>query len=91
MLLHPLDEDIEKFKKKHSELQKSMNEYKNTSDIAFHDFLEQVAKMDFENYIKCIRSSLSAPKFFLKRNPNEMRINLYNKTILLCWKANLDN
>ena len=90
LLLHPLNEDIEKYKKKHSELQKSMNEYKNVSDISFDEFLEQVAKMDLENYIKCIRSTLSAPKIFLKRNPNEMRINLFNKTILLGWKANLD-
>ena len=67
-----------------------MNEYKNVSDISFDEFLEQVAKMDLENYIKCIRSTLSAPKIFLKRNPNEMRINLFNKTILLGWKANLD-
>ena len=65
MLLHPLDEDIEKYKKKHSELQKSMNEYKDVSEMAFDDFLEQVAKMDLENYIKCIRSSSQcSPKFF---------------------------
>ena len=90
MLLYPLDEDIEKYKKKHLELQKSMNDYKDLSEMAFDDFLEQVAKMDLEEYIKCIRSSLRAPKIFLKRNPNEMRINLFNKTILLGWKANLD-
>ena len=86
LLLHPLNEDIEKYKKKHSELQKSMNEYKNVSDISFDEFLEQVAKMDLENYIKCIRSTLSAPKIFLKRNPNEMRINLFNKTIFLAGR-----
>ena len=90
LLLHPLDEDVEKYKKQHSELQKTMNEYKNVTDITFDEFLEQVAKMSFENYIKCIRSSLRAPKIFLKRNPNEMRVNLFNKTILLGWKANLD-
>ena len=50
----------------------------------------QVAKMDFEDYNMCIRSSLSAPKIFLKRNPNEIRINLFNKIIFLGWKANLD-
>ena len=38
----------------------------------------------------CIRSSLNAPKVFLKRVPNEMRINLFNRKILLAWKANLD-
>ena len=83
MLLHPLDEDIEKYKTKHSELQKSMNEYKEVTDIAFDEFLKQVAKMDLENYVKRIRSSLSAPNIYLKRNPNEMRITLFNKTILL--------
>ena len=90
LLLHPLDEDVEKYKKQYSELQKTMNEYKNVTDITFDEFLEQVAKMNLENYIKCIRSSLRAPKIFLKRNPNEMRVNLFNKTILLGWKANLD-
>ena len=46
--------------------------------------------MDFDEYIKCIRSSLKAPKVFLKRKPNKMRINLFNGKILLAWKANLD-
>ena len=46
--------------------------------------------MEFEEYIKCIRSSLNAPKVFLKRKPNEMRINLFNGKILLAWKPNLD-
>ena len=44
----------------------------------------------FEDYIKCIRRSLNAPKVFLKREPNKMRINLFNGKILLAWKANLD-
>ena len=46
--------------------------------------------MEFEEYIKCIKSSLNAPKVFLKRTPNEMRINLFNGKILLAWEANLD-
>ena len=32
---------------------------------------------------------LNAPKVFLKQAPNEMRINLFNGSILLAWKANL--
>ena len=43
-----------------------------------------------EDYIRCIERSLNAPKVFLKRKPNEMRINLFNGKILLAWKANLD-
>ena len=46
--------------------------------------------MNFEDYIRCIKSSLNVPKVFLKRKPNEMRINLFNGKILLTWKANLD-
>ena len=67
-----------------------MNEYKDSVDMTFEDFLEKVAKMNFEDYIRCIKSSLNAPKVFLKRKPNEMSINLFNGNILLGWKANLD-
>ena len=69
MLLYPLAEDVEKYKKKTKELQKVMNEYKDTVDMAFEEFLEKVAKMNFEDYIRCIKSSLNIPKVFLKRKP----------------------
>ena len=88
-LLYPLEEEVDQFKKKYSELQRAMNENKD-NDVSFAEFLETVAKMTFEDYIKCIRSSLNAPKVFLKRAPNEMRVNLFNVKILLAWKANLD-
>ena len=89
MLLYPLEEEVEMFKKKYTDLQRAMNEAKD-NEVTFAEFLERVAKMNFEDYIKCIRSSLSAPKIFLKREPNEMRINLFNGKIILAWKANLD-
>ena len=90
MLLYPLEEDVDKFKQKNTELLKAMNEYKDNVDMTFEEFLENVAKMDFDHYIKCIRSSLKAPKVFLKRKTKDMRINLFNEGILLAWKANLD-
>ena len=77
---------MEKYKK----LQKVMNEYKDTVDMKLEEFLENVAKMNFEDYIRCIKSSLNAPKVFLKRKPNETKINLFNGKILVAWKANLD-
>ena len=89
MLLYPLEEEVDHFRKKYTELQKAMNENKD-NDVSFVEFLETVAKMTFEDYVKCIRSSLNAPKVFLKRAPNEMRVNLFNVKILLAWKANLD-
>ena len=90
MLLYPLEENIDKYKKKNVELQKSMNECKEDEDMPFEEFLEKIAKMNFEDYICCIRSSLKAPKVFLKRKMKEMRINPFNENILIAWKANLD-
>ena len=90
MLLYPLEEEVEKYRTKYSLLQKVMNECKDTEGMSFDEFLEEVAKMEFDEYVKCIRSSLKAPKVFLDRKPNEMRINLFNGKILLAWKANLD-
>ena len=58
--------------------------------MPFDEFLEKNARMDFEDYICCIRSSLKAPMVFLKRKVKEMRINPFNENILLSWKANLD-
>ena len=37
-----------------------------------------------------IRSSLNAATVFLKRNPNELRINNYNAACLSAWRANMD-
>ena len=88
MFLYPLEEDVETFKK-YTYLQKAMNENKD-NEVTFAEFLERVAKMNFEDYFKRIRSSFNAPKIFLKQEPNEMRINLLNGKILLACKANLD-
>ena len=90
MLLHPLEENVDKYKKKNAELQKAMNECNENEDMSFEEFLENIAKMDFEDYISCIRSSLKAPKVFLKRKTKEMRINPFNESTLVAWKANLD-
>ena len=77
-------------KRKNTELQKEMNVSKDDVVMIFDEFLENIAKMDFDDYICCIRSSMKAPKVFLKRKANEMRINLFNENILLAWKASLD-
>ena len=76
MLLYPLEEEVDKYKNMNTELQKAMNEYKNNVDMTFEEFLENIAKMDFDDYILCIRSSLKAPKVLLKRKTKEMRTKL---------------
>ena len=43
-----------------------------------------------EEYIKAIKNSLDAPKIFLKRDPGEIRVNPYIKSLLDAWRANDD-
>ena len=38
MLLYPLEEDVDKYKKKSTELLKAMNEYKGNVDMTFEEF-----------------------------------------------------
>ena len=48
MLLHPLVENFDKYKKKNAELRKAMNECNENEDNSFEKFLEKIAKMDFK-------------------------------------------
>ena len=48
MLLYPLEENVDKYKKRNVELQKAMNECKETEDMTFEEFLQNIAKMDFD-------------------------------------------
>ena len=57
-----------------------MNVYKDNVDMTFEEFLENIAKMDFDDYILCIRSSLKAPKVFLKTK------NKGNEDKLVLWE-----
>lgn len=47
-------------------------------------------QINLERYIHALRSSLNQEKFFLKRKPNEVRINAFNSELLKSWQANLD-
>ena len=90
VLLEPLDVDVDKYKKKYDKIQDNMNKYKDGMNFSFEQFLTKVAEMSEEEYIKCIRSSINGPKVFLKRQPSEIRINLYNEQLLCAWNANID-
>ncbi|CAF1551328.1 unnamed protein product [Adineta steineri] len=46
--------------------------------------------MNEEQYIKMIRAGLKKAKVFLKRAPNEIRINAYNPMIMSLHRANMD-
>lgn len=59
------------------------------SDLSFEEFLLKL-EMNFETYKLALRSSLKQPRIFVRRRLNEIRINLYNPTLLECWLANMD-
>ncbi|XP_060573123.1 uncharacterized protein LOC132731041 [Ruditapes philippinarum] len=90
MVLFPLENDKDKYLKQYAKIQKRMNDQKHGYNMSFEKFLSDIAQMNEDDYIKCIRSSLNSPKVFLKRNPSEIRVNLYNDVVLKAWKANTD-
>lgn len=57
--------------------------------ITFDDFLIEL-KITEERYINAIRSSLKTATVFLKREPSEIRVNAYNKSLCFAWRANMD-
>lgn len=90
MVLDPLEEDKDKYEELYKQLQKVMNDEMDGYEMSFNEFLTNIVKMSETDYIKCIRSSLSFSKIFLKRTPKDIRINLYNKSVLKAWKASID-
>ena len=93
-ILYPLDNDTSPAVAKSSkELWKStknkLNDFKEGKDITFDELLLELDVSE-RQYILAIRSSLNSPTIFLKRSPNELRINNYNPTCLRAWRANMD-
>ena len=66
-----------------------LDNIKEGEDVSFDELLLKL-KVPEENYLLAIRSSINTPTVFLKRNPNELRINNYNPACLSAWRANMD-
>ena len=62
---------------------------KEGEDISFDQSLFELSLTE-ENYVLAVSSSLHATAVFLKRNPNEPRINNHNPACLSAWRANMD-
>ena len=89
-ILYPLDSDIPQHEmKRHKEnwktIQKQLNDLKEGELVTFNELL-----VTENNYRLAIRSTLNAPTIFLKREPNELRIDNYNPACLKAWRANMD-
>ena len=70
-------------------MKNKLNDFKEGKDITFDELLQELDVSE-RQYILAIRSSLNSPTIFLKRSPNELRINNYNPTCLRAWRANMD-
>jgi hypothetical protein len=98
MILETFGDDEKLTKKEREDISKNrenvIKELDKTSkdadnSLTFEEFLKHV-NMNEEEYIKMIRAELKKAKIFLKRAPNEIRINAYNPIIMSLHKANMD-
>ena len=93
-ILYPLEDNtspilVKSSKELWKKIKNTLNDLKEGKDISFDELLKEFDVSE-RQYIFAIRSSLNCPTIFLKRNPNELRINNYNPTCLLALRANMD-
>ena len=82
--------EIRKHKDMWKDISKHLNVTKESEEITFDQLLINLNVTE-QNYYLAIRSGLNSPTIFLKRNPNELRVNCnYNSTCLSAWRANMD-
>lgn len=61
-----------------------------TSDTPdFYEWLN-ILGIELDRYIMTVRSTLTKPKIFLKRQPSEISVNAYSEKILSLHRANMD-
>jgi len=92
-ILYPLGDDVSETEvRKHLDTSRNISKHlsgmKEGEDITFHQFLINLNVTEW-NYYLAIQSSLSSPMIFLKRKPNELRVNNYS-ACLSAWRANMD-
>ena len=75
----------------YEEYYKTIQDYlcKLEKDITFDDFLKEI-RLNENDYMKAVQTSVKTQKVFPKRKPIENRINPYMKDLLDVWKANHD-
>ena len=81
--------EIRKHKDMWKDISKHLNDMKEGEEITFGQLLINLNVTE-QKYHLAIRSGLSFPTIFLKRNPNELRVNSYNSACLSAWRANMD-
>ena len=66
-----------------------LNDLKEGENISFDEMLTNLGVPE-QCYVLAVRSSINHPTVFLKRSPNELRVNNYNPACLKAWRANSD-
>ena len=93
VILYPLNHESDKDKKVHRaswhRIRNQLNDMKEGKYVTFDELLDEL-NISEADYILAIRSSLNSPTIFLKRRADELRINNYNTSCLLAWRANMD-
>jgi hypothetical protein len=92
--MEPVDEESEvdhyALQKEFKRIMKLSQERKFPSDVKTFDDWLQYIDMDEDRYLLLIRSSIDTRTLFLKRGPQETRINAYLKGLLRVCQANHD-
>ena len=93
-IVYPLEADmpqneIKQHKDTWKSIKKQLNDLKEGECITFEELFLKL-KVTENDYRLAVRSSVNGPTVFLKRNPNELRINNYNPACLEAWRANMD-
>ena len=83
------ESELKEHKNNWKSIQSYLNDLKEGEDITFDQLLINL-KITEENYLLAVRSGLNSATIFLKRQPNELRINNYNPACLGAWRANMD-
>ena len=92
VILDKIPEDdprIEEYKKKWTTIHKELEEMARGTEITFEEFLTKM-DLSYEEYEKCVQTTLQARTIFLRRTPQEITINNYNRNTMLAWEANMD-
>ena len=93
-ILYPFDDGtsetvIRNKKELWKDIKNKLDDLKEGKDITSDQLLKELDVSEHD-YVLAIRSSINCPTIFLKRTPNELRINNYNSACLHAWRANMD-
>lgn len=89
VILGSIEGDTTSDEKRYQQIQNVLKDGDIIKDFTFDEFLTYLNMSETE-YVDAIRTSIKQDKIYLKRNPNEIRVNPYMKNLYGVWAANHD-